>query len=335
MGAFLQPFFKTFKKLAEGVNLYCKEKGQFICKAFLLCGTCDFPARAIVRNCVQYNGAYSCWKCSQTAKVRKGSCNIFPFIQGAPKFPERTKESVLKNSKEAIDKLEAGLKKFAVNGIKGPSWLCFFLQFHIIDGVGIDYMHGVLLGVQKLLITLWFSVAHKGKEFSVHNKVIEADRRLLSICPTLNITRIQRSIQNCIKYWKASAFCSFLLYFGAPVMISILDNKRLRHYLLLVNALHILLKDGCSDSEIMNAEIMLFEFVHDFAVFYHSQFMTLNVHQLVHLADCVRTLGPLYTHSCFSFEDKNGILLRMIRGTQNIDNQIITGVSPRCRPVNS
>lgn len=55
--------------------------------------------------------------------------------------------------------------------------------------------------------------------------------------------------------------------------------------------------------------------------------MRLNVHQLLHLPDSVRTLGPLYTHSCFSFEDKNGVLLKMIRGTQNIDNQIVTGVS--------
>ena len=37
--------------------------------------------------------------------------------------------------------------------------------------------------------------------------------------------------------------------------------------------------------------------------------MTLNVHQLVHLADSVRYLGPLYTHSCFPYEDKNGFAL--------------------------
>lgn len=55
--------------------------------------------------------------------------------------------------------------------------------------------------------------------------------------------------------------------------------------------------------------------------------MTLNIHQLVHLSDSVRTLGPLYTHSCFSFEDKNGFLLKTIRGTQNIDSQIITGIA--------
>lgn len=72
---------------------------------------------------------------------------------------------------------------------------------------------------------------------------------------------------------------------------------------------------------------MLFNFCADFECLYEKCFMTLNIHQLVHLADSVRALGPLYTHSCFSFEDKNGFLLKMIQGTQNIDSQIVTGVS--------
>lgn len=45
--------------------------------------------------------------------------------------------------------------------------------------------------------------------------------------------------------------------------------------------------------------------------------MTLNVQQLVHL-------GRLYTNNSFSLKDKNGIILKVIRGTQNIDNQIIS-----------
>ena len=43
--------------------------------------------------------------------------------------------------------------------------------------------------------------------------------------------------------------------------------------------------------------------------------------------DNVRDLGPMYTHSCFSFEDKNGFILRLIHGTQFIDSQILTAVS--------
>lgn len=73
-------------------------------------------------------------------------------------------------------------------------------------------------------------------------------------------------------------------------------------------------------------EEMLRKFCELFADLFDVRFMRLNVHQLLHPPDSAKTLGPLNTHSCFSFEDKNGVLLKMIRGTQNIDNQIVTGI---------
>ena len=145
--------------------------------------------------------------------------------------------------------------------------------------------------------------------------------------PTLDISRLPRSIENDLKYWKASEYRSFLLYFGAPVLFGILDKNRFNHYLQLVNGIHILLKYGSTKDEVSDAETMLLNFCANFECLYDKCFMTLNIHQLVHLADSVRILGPLYTHSCFSFEDKNGFLLKMIQGTQNIDSQIVTGVS--------
>lgn len=61
-------------------------------------------------------------------------------------------------------------------------------------------------------------------------------------------------------------------------------------------------------------------FCTDFEILYVKRFMTLNVQQLVHL-------GRLYTQNSFSLKDKNGIILKVIRGTQNIDNQIISCIS--------
>ena len=52
------------------------------------------------------------------------------------------------------------------------------------------------------------------------------------------------------------------------------------------------------------------------------QFMTYNVHQLLHLRDCVEDLGPLWSHSCFFFEDLNGDFRDLFHGTQNIDGQV-------------
>ena len=110
-------------------------------------------------------------------------------------------------------------------------------------------------------------------------------------------------------------------------MFGLLVEARFNHYMCLVNAVHILLGSGSSVCDVNRAEMMLLKFCEHFEDLYSRSFMTLNVHQLVHMAEGVRCLGPLYTHSCFPFEDKNGFILKLIRGTQNIDNQIITGVS--------
>lgn len=330
MGTFLKPLQKTMKELYQGIECQSPGKGSFKCKGILLCGTADLPARSLLCNHMQYNGAYSCWKCEQqgiSASVGKGQARVFPFDIRTPKGPERTVNSVTENARTAVQNQNAGnTSNYAVMGIKGPSWLLFFPGFNIVTGIAIDYMHGVLLGVQKLLLELWFLPKHNKKPFNIYHKLCEVDKRLLNIHPTLDITRLPRSIQD-LKYWKASEYRSFLLFFGAPVLHGVLDHERFSHYILLVNAMHILLKFGSNENDIKQAEHMLLDFCKHFETMYDTCFMRLNVHQLLHLPDSVRNLGPLYTHSCFSFEDKNGVLLRMIRGTQNIDNQIVTGVS--------
>lgn len=46
------------------------------------------------------------------------------------------------------------------------------------------------------------------------------------------------------------------------------------------------------------------------------------MHQLLHLPDCVRDLGPLYTSSCFDHEHSNGLLARMVHSNCGVDVQI-------------
>ncbi|CAC5363251.1 unnamed protein product [Mytilus coruscus] len=328
MGTFLKPFQHSMKNLYNGIECFSPKRGAFLSKGILLCGTADLPARSILCNHIQYNGAYSCWKCEQqgtSAAVGKGQTRVFPFDEANPKGPERTVHNVIENAHQTLNGTNGASS--VVKGIKGPSWLSFFPEFDIVNGIAIDYMHGVLLGVQKLLLELWFAQKHSSKPFNFFQKLCQVDERLIRIRPTTEITRLPRTIQNDLKYWKASEYRSFLLYYGAPVLHGILDQERWSHYLLLVNAMHVLLKYGSTDEEVNEAELYLLEFCKNFPRLYNGCYMRLNIHQLLHLADCVRNLGPLYTHSCFSFEDKNGALIRMIRGTQNIDSQIVTGVS--------
>ena len=112
---------------------------------------------------IQYYGAYCCPKCMQkgeTAKTGangKGSVYVFPFNAVDPKGPRRTDKSILEDAQEAIElRKNSNLDKH-VNGIKGRSWFMTLYSFQLVQGVAIDYMHGLLLRIQKKLLQLWFT----------------------------------------------------------------------------------------------------------------------------------------------------------------------------------
>lgn len=65
------------------------------------------------------------------------------------------------------------------------------------------------------------------------------------------------------------------------------------------------------------AERNLKVFCQVFERIYGLRFATINFHLLGHLSDCVRLYGPLWTTSCFPFENANGFLVRCLTGTHN------------------
>lgn len=328
MSTFLKPFKQTMLEFYKRIEIISADRGSFVCRGFLLAGTADLPARSLICNSVQYNGSFGCWKCLQnrkTAKVGKGHTHVFPFCRDDLKGPPQTKGNVVQDAQE-IFQLKQTKNIQNLHGVKGPSWLLLFPDFSVVDDIAVDYMHGVLLGVQKLLLRLWFDKSFVGKPFNFLNSSSKLDELLECIHPTSDVSRLPRLIKD-LQYWKASEYRSFLLYYWAPTLQSIIGSDYFQHYLKLVQALFLLLKYASTTNEIDHEEMLLYSFCRQFANFYDECYMTLNIHQLDHLSDSARTLGPLSTHSCFPIEDKNGFLLKTIRGTQNIDSQIITGIS--------
>ena len=50
--------------------------------------------------------------------------------------------------------------------------------------------------------------------------------------------------------------------------------------------------------------------------------MTMNMHQLKHLSECVKHWGPLWGYSCFCFESLNGHLKKLFHGTKDMSVQV-------------
>lgn len=78
------------------------------------------------------------------------------------------KEVLLRTNKSFEDSAAAALiSKESVDGIKGRSILLDFLE--LPDGLPIDYMHLINLGVFKLLFDFWFNSTHKEHSYYIGN----------------------------------------------------------------------------------------------------------------------------------------------------------------------
>ena len=149
------------------------------------------------------------------------------------------------------------------------------------------------------------------EEFNFCEKLPLFDQYLLKIKPPLEITRPPHSYQKFGHDWKASEYRNFLMFYGLSIMVSI---KQLSNFSLLPHSVHILLQYSISKLSLDYAEKMLIRFCQGFQSIYGQRYMLSNIHQLMHLCDNVKHLGPLWSHSCFPFEDKNRFILQLIHG---------------------
>jgi len=90
--------------------------------------------------------------------------------------------------------------------------------------------------------------------------------------------------------------------------------------------MHILLKSSVFVEEIDAAEVMLLDFCELIPQLYGEKFCSRNAHLLTHLCKFVRLWGPLWTHSLFGYENKNGHIKHLFHGNGDIYHQIIHNV---------
>ena len=73
--------------------------------------------------------------------------------------PPTSRHQTMQHAYEAHKSKIEG-KYSPVCGVKGYLWFMFIPGFDIIKGIAVDYMHCALLGVTKMLMTLWFNKSH-------------------------------------------------------------------------------------------------------------------------------------------------------------------------------
>ncbi|XP_049517796.1 uncharacterized protein LOC125943205 [Dermacentor silvarum] len=214
-----------------------------------------------------------------------------------------------------------------INGLKGPSALMNLKGLDLVNGYSVEYMNCVLQGVAKQLTETILASSNSDQRFysGAPSALSRIDVRLLSIKPPHCITRLPRSIQE-RSHWKASEWRNWLLFYALPCLNDILHQEYWRHLSKLCEGIYMLLQEELTVPEIDKAESLLKNFVSRCEALYGMEFMTYNVHALLHLGNCARSLGPLWEHSVFVFEGGNGTILQQISAVKGLPDQIVERV---------
>ncbi|XP_040073253.1 uncharacterized protein LOC115332464 [Ixodes scapularis] len=309
-------------KFVEGVNamepvLWQHQATRHSSKAFVLCFCLDAPARSSVQNIVLFNGYFGCPWCHIKGDYVDGSLRFLSFED----VPGRTSEGVRRDMDLALE------TSMTINGYKGPSPAVNLPHFDLVWGFTVEYMHGVLLGVTRQITELLLSSTNSNERFYIGSpsSVAALDRRLLLIKPPHCFTRLPRSLGTRVN-WKASEWRHWLLFYCLPCTQGILPLRYWSHLAKLVEAIHLLLREELTPSSIDQAETLLLAFVASTRILYKDLAMTFNVHQLLHLAEAARQMGPLWGHSAFVFESGNGHLVKLVTGANAVPSQIVERV---------
>jgi hypothetical protein len=313
MNTFLKPFVDECRHLENTGFVHKFERIQR--KVFPLICSADSPARAIVKNCKQYNGKHGCDWCEHP-----GECVTRERGPPTRYYPVRDEPVLRTAKKQAQYAIKADETGEPVKGVKGISTIEGFPTFDTVKGFTPEYMHSVCQGVMRQLANLWLDSQNHVSDFYIGRQRAELDDRLTSISPPSEMSRAPRSL-NDRKFWKASEWRAFMFY-GLVILRGILPDIYLKHFFLFVYGVYNLMGDKIAHSKVDLAESCLRKFVRQMEALYGLSSCTFNVHQMTHLANGVRNCGPLWATSAFMFEANNHVLLQMFHGTQHVPKQI-------------
>lgn len=218
----------------------------------------------------------------------KSSAMKYPVEAALPE--ERTAATA---SEDGLLSLQSGCDS---NGIKGPTALGLLPIFNIVWGVSVHYMHTVLLGVTRQLTEHWLQYTSGGCYIGALAKLSDIENALCAVKPPISFTRLPRSL----KEWKTGRRVNEKKL--APLLRTSFPQghscrKYRHHYELLSESIFFMLRQTVSSEDTDCVNSLMIQFVCNAQASYSKEFMTFNVHQLLHLPECVSKMGPLWASS--------------------------------------
>ena len=245
----------------------------------------DAPARALVLNHYGHNSTYPCSKCRVDGFRYDDRVMVYLGID----HEKRTDSDYLSKIDEDYQKDKTLLAKLSIPPV---------------TRVPFDIMHLVYLGITKKCL----ETCHTGKyglqaKLSSHsiNELSERYLHLNVICPVEFASRPKMLIR--YKFFKATELRHLLDYAGPVILFGIISEQHYFQFLNLHIAMRILTSENHTADRLRIAETALKLFVKYAPDLYSPEFVSYNVHALLHITDDARICGPLEKCSAWTYEN--------------------------------
>ncbi|XP_032690600.1 uncharacterized protein LOC116853586 isoform X1 [Odontomachus brunneus] len=293
--------FDFFEKFIEEILTIRAEGGIIIrnrrLPLHIRCFIADAPARAMVLNYYGHMSANACSKCKvegyRCEEVGYRGIMVFPGIRHSLRTNEEYNNMVDEDHH------------------KGPSPLNSILG--LVTQVPFEPLHLIYLGnVKKVLHT---HIQGKYGHQKLNRRQLDIlDSRMMQLklhCPT-EFNRRPNKL-SMFHHFKATEFRQFLLYTSPVIMENVFHEEYYNHFMLLHCVIRILSCDNVTDDMYTFCQEGLETYVNMCEHLYGKQYVSYNVHGLLHIAGDVRKLGSLESFSAFTYENNMPQFRKYIR----------------------
>ena len=167
----------------------------------------------------------------------------------------------------------------------------------------IDPMHNLLLSTAKHMVEIWKKV-----NFFTEIDFAPTQERVNSFIPLPDIGCIPMKILSAFSGFTAQQWKNFTVLFSLFALKGILPPPHYNRWHLFLKATYLLCRRTITKDQLEEADTYLMMFCRRFHDLYSQRTCTMNMHLHCHLAECIRSYGPVYSFWLLAFERMNGIL---------------------------
>lgn len=186
----------------------------------------DAPARAFLKCIIGHSGYFSCERCEEEGEfLRKEG-------RHATKLPKRNGGHVCLIGTNAPVRTDESFRNQENEQHHHDSSPLEELPIDMVLDIPLEYLHLILYGVMKRLLNLWVN-GTKNFKFSKQDILgVSGKHMLAGGTKPIEINKPNRSL-NCLSFWKATEFRTFLLKTGPVALHSYLPAEIHNHFLAL------------------------------------------------------------------------------------------------------